>query len=141
MVPTTNQSTPSSHGELCPVLAAAARTDGRIEGLARLPIPATAAQSLPEEFIRRNGVLPLLIQDRVLYVATARPGNRRVVDEIRLLTGLEVFELTAGDREIADRIAECHQETVEEMSRGFDAAAGLDAEGKNLHDIEVMAYE
>ena len=141
MVPTTNQSTPSSHGELCPVLAAAARTDGRIEGLARLPIPATAAQSLPEEFIRRNGVLPLLIQDRVLYVATARPGNRRVVDEIRLLTGLEVFELTAGDREIADRIAECHQETVEEMSRGFDAAAGLDAEGKNLHDIEVMANE
>jgi len=124
-----------------PVLTAAARSDGRLDGLARLPIPPDAAQSLPEEFVRRNSVLPLLIHDRILYVATVTPGNRRVVDEIRLLTGLEVHELIAGEREIADRIAECHQETVEEMSRGFDAASGLDAEGKNLHDIEVMANE
>jgi len=124
-----------------PVLAAAARVDGRLEGLARLRIPADAAQSLPEEFVRRNGVVPLLIRDRVLYIASTVPGNRRLVDEIRLVTGLEVHELVAGEREIADKITECHQDTVEEMSRGFDAAAGLDAEGKNLHDIEVMANE
>lgn len=127
--------------ELGPVLAAAASTEGRLEGLSRLAIPADAAQSLPEDFVRRHSVLPLLIHDRVLYIATVSPGNRRVVDEIRFLTGLEVCELKAGEREIADRIAECHQDTVEEMSRGFDAAADLDTEGKNLHDIEVMANE
>ncbi|HEY5040817.1 MAG TPA: type II secretion system protein GspE, partial [Verrucomicrobiae bacterium] len=49
-----------------------------------------ALRALPADFVKRHRVLPLKIEDGILHLATAEPGNARVVDDIRLLTGLEV---------------------------------------------------
>ena len=49
-------------------------------------------RALPADFVKRHRVLPLSIQDGTLHMATAEPGNQRVMDDIRLLTGLEVEE-------------------------------------------------
>ena len=45
-------------------------------------------------------VLPLTLQDGSIRVATATPGDARVIEDIRLLTGLEVQEFEAPAAEI-----------------------------------------
>ena len=69
-----------------------------------LAIPAEVLRLLPAEFVRRSRVLPLEIRDGTLRVATAEPGNQRVIDDIRLLSGLEVDETSAPAPELMEKI-------------------------------------
>lgn len=100
-----------------------------------------AIRMLPAEFIKTHRVLPLRIHEGILHVATARPGNARLIEDIRLLSGLEVQETTAPDSDILESIAEHLQVTVEQMIENLNSPSGADLESKNLHDIEVMANE
>lgn len=102
---------------------------------------AEAIRSLPAEFVKRHRVLPTAIRDGHIQVATSDPGNSRVIDDIRLLTGLEVEELAAPASEILEKIAECYQVTVEQMLESLNPENASAAESRNLHDIEVMANE
>jgi type II secretory ATPase GspE/PulE/Tfp pilus assembly ATPase PilB-like protein len=100
-----------------------------------------ALRALPAEFVRRCRVLPLSLRNGSISIATATPGDARVIDDIRLLTGLEVEEVPAPEAEIATRIAEKYQVTVEKMIEDLAPDKGPSAEGKALHEIEVMANE
>jgi type IV pilus assembly protein PilB len=107
----------------------------------RLQVSPDALRMLPAEFVKRHQVLPLKIEDGMLHVATAVPGNQRVIDDIRLLSGLEVFESEAPGPEVLEKIAECYQVTVEQMIENLHPDRAATVETKNLHDIEVMANE
>ena len=100
-----------------------------------------ALRALPIDFVKRHCVLPLKIEGGSLYVATAAPGDARVVDDIRLLTGLEVVEEAFPASEIAEAISGRYQVTVEKMIENLGGAGTANGEGKTLHDIEVMANE
>jgi len=95
---------------------------------------------LPADFVKRHQVLPVAVRNGTLRVATAVPGNQRLIDDIRLLTGLEVEEETVPAEEIAGKISEGYQVTVEKMIENLNPEANNGAV-KNLHDIEVMANE
>jgi type II secretory ATPase GspE/PulE/Tfp pilus assembly ATPase PilB-like protein len=99
-----------------------------------------ALRALPSDFVKRHRVLPLEIGNGSIRVATADPGNARVIDDIRLLSGLEVEEVEAPGPELVEKIAELYQVTVEQIVETF-ADKGKAVEGRNLHDIEVMANE
>jgi type II secretion system protein E len=105
-----------------------------------LPTP-EAMRALPADFVKQRRVLPLEISGGILRVATADLGNTRVIDDIRLLSGLEVEEVSAPAEELVEKIAEVYQVTVEQIieNLGADKAGGV--ESRNLHDIEVMANE
>jgi type IV pilus assembly protein PilB len=107
----------------------------------RLHPSSEIARALPVEFVKRHRVLPLKIQDGTVHVATATPGNHQVIDDIRLLTGLEVEETELPASVISERISEAYQVTVESMIQNLGSQQGPNGEGKNLHDIEVMANE
>jgi type IV pilus assembly protein PilB len=113
---------------------------GRLAGLAKLNLPPEIIRTLPAEFAKRHGILPFEITNSTLHVATSTPGNQRVIDDIRLLSGLEVAEFEAPAAEIAAKISECYQVTVEKMIKNLDPEKA-NGEVKNLHDIEVMANE
>ncbi|MGA3267481.1 MAG: GspE/PulE family protein [Verrucomicrobiota bacterium] len=100
-----------------------------------------ALRALPTDFVKRHRILPLKIADGNLHVATAKPGNVRVIDDIRLLTGLEVVEEVFPASEIAEAIAGRYQVTVEKMIENLGGDHAGNGEGKTLHDIEVMANE
>ncbi|HEX3800348.1 MAG TPA: GspE/PulE family protein [Verrucomicrobiae bacterium] len=100
-----------------------------------------ALRVLPANFARQHRVLPLKIQDGVIHIATSTPGNARVIDDIRLLTGLEVEETEDTAENIAEKIAEFYSVTVEKMIENLGAQSTTNGEGGNLHDIEVMANE
>ena len=109
--------------------------------LGRLQACSQALQALPADFVKRHRILPFDIQNGTLHTATADPGNQRVIDDIRLLSGLEVKEFEAPAAEILEKIAECYQPTVEEMIEDLNPKQEAAGESKNLHDIEVMANE
>ena len=108
---------------------------------AKLTVSPEATRILPVDFVKRYRVLPLAIHDGTVDVATAELGNERVIQDIRLLSGLEVQEIAASAGEIAEKIAECYQVTVEKMIESLNPATEPAVEGRNLHDIEVMANE
>src|ERR1017187_9508538 len=107
---------------------------------ARLAASSEAVRALPADFVKRHRVLPFKSQDGTIHIATATPGHQRVIDDIRLLTGLEVEESEAPIDEISEKIAEHYQVTVEKMIENLSPESS-NGEGKNLHDIEVMANE
>ncbi len=109
--------------------------------LARSGATAEAIRALPADFVKRHRVLPLRIQGGTIHLATADPGNQRVIDDVRLLTGLEVQEHEAAASELLQKIAECYQVTVEQMIENLHPEHSAGGESKNLHDIEVEANE
>ncbi len=115
--------------------------DGSNGVLAKLAVSPEAMRSLPAEFVKRNRVLPYAVRNGTLYVLTAEPGNGRMTDDIRLMSGLEVEERAAPGNEILEKIAECYRVTVEQMIENLEPEQGASAESRNLHDIEVMANE
>src|SRR5258708_148039 len=96
--------------------------EGRVGRLARLNVSSEAMRALPSDFVKRHRILPFQIRDGTLHVATADPGNHRVIDDIRLLSGLEVQESEAPSAEILEKIAECYQMTVEQMVENLSPA-------------------
>ena len=109
--------------------------------LARRTVAPEVIRLLPAEFVKRHRVMPLEIQHGVLHIATAEAGNQRLVDDVRLVSGLEVKEFEAPAGEILEKIAECYQVTVEQMVENLNPEAAAAVENRNLHDIEVMANE
>ena len=109
--------------------------------LAGVTIDPEALKLLPADFVKRHHVLPLAVRDGILQLGTAAAGNQRVVDDVRLLTGLEVDELAFAPNELIEKISECYQFTVEKMIEKLSPEQSTNGEGKNLHDIEVMANE
>jgi type II secretory ATPase GspE/PulE/Tfp pilus assembly ATPase PilB-like protein len=103
------------------------------------PLP-EVLRALPADFVKKHRVLPLEVRGGLIRVATAEPGNARVIDDIRLLSGLEVEEVEAPGEELVEKIAELYQVTVEQVVEKL-ADKGTTVEGRNLHDIEVMANE
>jgi type II secretory ATPase GspE/PulE/Tfp pilus assembly ATPase PilB-like protein len=100
-----------------------------------------AVRTLPPDFVKANRVLPLRIENGTLIVASATPVNPRIIEDIRLLSGLEVRETKADANRLLEKIAECCQVTVEQMLENMHEEKATSGEGKNLHDIEVMANE
>ena len=109
--------------------------------LARLEVPSEARKALPLDFLRRQRVLPLALQIGTLRIATADPGNSRTIENVRLLSGLEVEEALASERQIGEKIAECFDITVERMIEDLHAGESSSSKTSTLHDIEVMASE
>ncbi len=105
-----------------------------------LKIPLEVVQALPVEFVRRYTILPVALKNGAISIATANPRNQKVIEDIRLLTGLEVEEMLAREGEIRSKIAECYEITVERMIEDLSEEVTA-ARKENLHDIEVMANE
>ena len=122
-------------------IAGSSRPGPPLAALTRLTVAGEVLRLLPADFVKQHRVLPLEIREGTLHVATADPGNPRVIEDIRLLSGLEVQEVEAPGPELLEKIAECYQVTVEQMVENLSPDNGASVEGKNLHDIEVMANE
>jgi type IV pilus assembly protein PilB len=123
------------------ILATQSSSQNPLDNLAKLEIPPEVIRTLPANFAKNHRILPFEIINGTIHIATAAPGNQRVVDDIRLLTGLEVEEFAAPVEQIIEKIAECYQVTVEKMIENLNPGKAIVGEGKNLHDIEVMANE
>src|SRR5947207_1243424 len=96
--------------------------------LAHIIVSPEALRALPADFVKRNRILPYKIENGTLHIATDKPGNHRLIEDIRLLSALEVKEAEAPAEQVLEKIAECYQVTVEQMIESLhpDSAAAAD---------------
>ena len=107
----------------------------------RITVPEMAVRALPLDFVREHRVLPLALDEGVLTVVSASPLDPDRVEDVRLLSGFEVRESLATEREILEKISECYEITVAKLVEDLDDDDGPELTNENLHDIEVMASE
>src|SRR5262245_47557419 len=128
--PNGRQTVQGSEPTLKPHLEANGLGERGFGSLAKLHVSPEAIRALPSEFVRQHRVLPFQVQKGTLHVATSNPGNQRVIEDIRLLSGLEVEEFVAPGTEILEKIAECYQVTVEQMIENLNPEQGATGEGR-----------
>jgi len=93
-----------------------------LESLAKLNVSPEAVRALPSDFVKRHRILPFEIRNGTIHILTSEPGNQRLIEDIRLLSGMEVHEAEAPAAEIMEKIAECYQVTVEQMRAAIQHA-------------------
>ena len=100
-------------------------------------VDAEVARLLPEDFARRHLLLPLGREDGHILVAMSDPSNLPVLNDIRLITGLEVTPYVASPSDILANLSRVHSmrprlqeaaRTLEESrpQLGFDRATTLE---------------
>lgn len=125
-------------GEVLPVTAP---EGNRLGNLPKLVIPPEALRLIPSDFAKCHRILPLALHDGTIDIVSAQSSNPKLIDDLRLLTGLEVREFLAPISEILEKMAECYQVTVEKMIESLNPEEAAANGHNNLHDIEVMANE
>ena len=79
---------PTTHSPTSPATMDIAASNSHNGSLAKLNIPAEVLHVLPADFAKRYRILPVKVDNETICIATAAPGNIRVIEDIRLITGL-----------------------------------------------------
>ena len=76
--------------------------------LKHVDVDPEVAQLVPEDFARRNLVLPLRRDNGFLAVAMSDPSNLTLINDLRLITGLKVAPYIAGSSDILVNLTRIH---------------------------------
>jgi general secretion pathway protein E/type IV pilus assembly protein PilB len=112
----------------------------KLEGLS---IDTQTLRSLPPKFVYRKRLVPISRENGVLRVATSDAFDSYVLDEIRVVTGLEVEPVLAPMDEIEKVIKAYYGvggDTVDEMV-GTDDLQLVSGTGDETQDLMEMAQE
>jgi len=111
--------------------------------LAEVDIDVDTLRSLPPKLVYRRGLVPLFKENGTLRVATSDPFDLYSLDEVRMLTGLEVQPVLAPSSEI-DKVIKTHYgvggETVEDMMDSSDLEVITNG-STDTEDLLEMAQE
>ena len=111
--------------------------------LAEVEIDVDTLRSLPAKLVYRRGLVPLSKDNGTLRVATSDPFDLYSLDELRLMTGLEIQPVLAPSDEI-DKVIKTHYgvggETIDDMVDSADLEILSDPSGDS-DDLLEMAQE
>ncbi|MGN0519975.1 MAG: GspE/PulE family protein [Candidatus Fimenecus sp.] len=82
----------------------AQKTGYRYVSIDEIGVNVAAANLITPETAVRNNVLPLYQEDKTLYVAMKNPNDIITIDNLHLMTGLEICPLVVSDMELAAAI-------------------------------------
>jgi len=99
------------------VQALAAQVGMQFVDLDEAPVDRAAVAMVPGALCRRYTVLPIAIENGVLILATADPGNVMAVDDVRTVSGMQVTPVIA---------------TYDNVVRAIDRFVRADGEMENL---------
>lgn len=94
--------------------------------VASIDVSPTAVATLPIEIALRHSTLPVRFEEGELVIAMADPANVFAIDDVRIVTGLEVRVEVAGEsdlRQAIERVANM-QANVGEMVDGVQSSVG-----------------
>ncbi len=96
--------------------------------------------TIPSEFALRHELIPVRRNDETLVVAMANPMDINALDDLRLLTGLDIAPMLASPSEIR-RL--CEQYYMSRMIQGVQEAerAVEDEDNLDIADLQKMAKE
>src|SRR5262249_50561803 len=91
-------------------------------------------QSMPLKLVHRRTIMPLKRENGTLVVATGDPFDVYALDELAMLTGLQVQPVLASPRELA-RLIKTH------FGVGGETVTALIQERGSLHDSQIELLE
>ena len=113
--------------------------DTPIIDLSQEPPEADALPIVPSEFALRHNLLPIRRNDDTLVVAMADPLDIHAIDDLRLLTGLDIAPMLASLSDLR-RIGE--QIYMTQMLQDVQGAAeAIDSDDMDVADLQKMAKE
>ncbi|HEY1421279.1 MAG TPA: ATPase, T2SS/T4P/T4SS family [Candidatus Dormibacteraeota bacterium] len=89
-------------------LALSAHFETPVADLKHGEIDADIARLVPEDFARRNLVLPIRRDNGHLAVAMSDPSNLDLLNDLRLITGLPITPYVAGPSDILQKLTRVH---------------------------------
>ena len=95
--------------------------DVPVADLRREAVDFEIAQLVPEEFARRNVLLPIRREAGGLAVAMADPTDLHLVNDLRLITGLRIVPYLAGTSDIIANLSRVHsmRPRIQEAARSL----------------------
>lgn len=111
--------------------------EAEIADLKHFEVDAEVARKVPEAFARRHMVLPLRANEGTLEVAMADPSNIVVLNDIRLITGMQVTAFLASPSDIVGNLSKVHSM----RPRLQEAARTLQESRPNLGFNRVVSLE
>lgn len=108
--------------------------------LAQVCIRLETLDLLPREIAEKHLILPVLMRDDRLFVATANPRERKVLDELEFVTGKKVYPYVALEASLAHVIEEAYGRKARgdaffigaQCPREVLTKLGIDASGEPL---------
>jgi len=94
---------------------------------------------IPEKFARENAVVPLFIENNVLAAAMTDPTNIMMLDNIKLVSGMEVQPFISTKAQILKVIDSFYQGQSDLIDRVLDKA--LDGKGGETSDNDVITAD
>ena len=94
---------------------------------------------VPEQLARRYKVIPLAKEGSRLKVAMADPTNLVAVDDLRLVTGLEIIPLLAGEREVEGALQRYYG--LPELEKAFQEFQVVENEALQLEEPSEVAAD
>jgi len=108
-----------------------------------MQIDGATLKALPPRFVYRKRLVPVALGEGVLKVATSDAFDHYVLDEIRMVTGLEIHPVLATAEQI-EKVIKAHYgvggDTVDEMV-GTDGLQVVGSSGDETQDLLEMAQE
>lgn len=101
-------------------------------------------QKVPAKFASHYKIIPIDFKDNTLVVAMADPLDVRVLDDIRLLLGLEVNGALASETDIQEAIRKYYgvgAETIEKMISQKDVSKEPKREAEKIEDLGGMVED
>lgn len=112
--------------------------------LEKIEVTQELLQALPAKIVYRKRLFPISRVNGTLSVATSDAFDLYALDDIRLMTGLNVQPVLAPGEEI-DKLIKTHYglggDTLDEMVEGNSGAASVSSEGEATEDLLEMAQE
>jgi type IV pilus assembly protein PilB len=98
-----------------------------------------AVEKLPLHVLERVNAIPYAVEDNVLRIAVADPGNVQAIDELRLGTSLQLELAVASREDIANEIKRLTRASEAFGARAVieEEAALLQEQEEELDDLEV----
>lgn len=112
--------------------------------LKEIHIDPLVVQKVPAKFASHYKIIPLEFKDNSLVIAMADPLDVRILDDIRLLLGLEVKGVLASELEIQESIRKHYgvgAETLEGIISQQDARQELRMDREKAEDLDGLAED
>ena len=113
--------------------------------LSRVEVPREAVQAVPSRIVHQKAIVPVARRNGTLRVATSDPFDLYALDELRLLTGLQIEPVLAPAYQVRQLIKTYYGlggNTLDAMldEQGVSVVSGTDGEGQ-AEDLLQMAQE
>lgn len=96
---------------------------------------------VPSEFAMRHNLLPLRRNDETLVVAMADPLDIHAIDDLRLLTGLDIAPMLAAQSDIRRLCEQHYMSRMLQDVKDAERAAVEEEDSLDVADLQKMAKE